>query len=164
MKKEFVLTRLGLSGIVVGVLIIGLAVGFAAQNGQRGTATTAAPCGPSIAGDLGTNTAKNSRCFELRMYTVDTSKSRIEDLHKRFRNGEVDIFKKNGMEVLAVWQSLDDPNTLVYLLAHKDRAARDASWAAFQADPKWIELRTKYPVTLTPKIFMMSAADYSPLK
>jgi hypothetical protein len=25
-------------------------------------------------------------------------------------------------------------------------------------------LRTKYPVTLTPKIFMMSAADYSPLK
>jgi len=167
MKKQFVLTRLGLSGIVAGVLIIGLAVGFAAQNGQRGTATPpgpTAPCGPSIAGDLGTNTAKNSRCFELRMYTVDTSKSRINDLHKRFRDGEVDIFKKNGMEVLGVWQSLDDSNTLVYLLAHKDRAARDASWAAFQADPKWIELRAKYPVTLTPKIFMMSAADYSSLK
>ena len=164
MKKQFVLTRLGLSGIVVGVLVIGLALGFAGQSAQRGTATPPAPCGPNIEGDLGTNTAKNSRCFELRMYTVDTSKSSIKDLHKRFRDGEVDIFKKNGMEVLGVWQSLDDPNTLVYLLAHKDRAARDASWAAFQADPKWIELRTKYPVTLTPKIFMMSAADYSPLK
>ncbi len=115
MKKQFVLTGLGLSGILVGVLIVGLAAGF-------------------------------------------------DDLHKRFRDGEVDIFKKNGMEVLGAWQSLDDPNTLVYLLAHKDRAARDASWAAFQADPKWIELRTKYPVTLNPKIFMMSAADYSPLK
>src|SRR3989449_7463984 len=109
--------------MVAGVLIIGLAVGVAAQNGQRGTAPPPGPtalCGPSIAGDLGTNTAKNSRCFELRMYTVDTSKSRINDLHKRFRDGEVDIFKKNGMEVLGVWQSLDDSNTLVYLLAHKD--------------------------------------------
>ena len=164
MKKQFVLTRLSLSGVVVGVLIVGLAVGSATQSGQRGPAAPAAPCGPSIVGELGTNTAKNSRCFELRMYTVDTSKSRINDLHKRFRDGEVAIFKKNGMEVLGVWQSLDDPNTLVYLLAHKDRASRDASWAAFQADPKWIELRTKYPVTLTPKIFMLSAADYSPLK
>jgi len=164
MKKQFVLTGLGLSGILVGVLIVGLAAGFAVQNGQRGPATPAAPCGPNIPGDLGINAAKSSRCFELRMYTVDTSKSRINDLHKRFRDGEVDIFKKNGMEVLGAWQSLDDPNTLVYLLAHKDRAARDASWAAFQADPKWIELQTKYPVTLNPKIFMMSAADYSPLK
>ena len=164
MKKQFVLTGLGLSGILAGVLMVGLAAGFAVQSGQRGPATPAAPCGPNIPGDLGINAAKNSRCFELRMYTVDTSKSRINDLHKRFRDGEVDIFKKNGMEVLGAWQSLDDPNTLVYLLAHKDRAARDASWAAFQADPKWIELRTKYPVTLTPKIFMMSAADYSPLK
>ena len=164
MKKQFVLTGLSLSGILVCVLIVGLAAGFAVQNGQRGPAAPAAPCGPNIAGDLGINAAKSSRCFELRMYTVDTSKSRINDLHKRFRDGEVAIFKKNGMEVLGAWQSLDDPNTLVYLLAHKDRAARDASWAAFQADPQWIELRTKYPVTLTPKIFMMSAADYSPLK
>ncbi len=160
MKKQFVLTRLSLSGLVVGVLIVGLAVGFATQSGQRGPAAPAAPCGPSIVGELGTNTATNSRCFELRMYTVDTSKSRINDLHKRFRDGEVAIFKKNGMEVLGVWQSLDDPNTLVYLLAHKDRAARDASWAAFQSDPKWIELRTKYPVTLTPKIFMMSQSAF----
>src|SRR3989441_6799413 len=108
LKKQFVLTGLGLSGILVGVLIVGLAAGFAVQSGQRSPATPAAPCGPNIPGDLGINAAKNSRCFELRMYTVDTSKSRINDLHKRFRDGEVDIFKKNGMEVLGAWQSLDD--------------------------------------------------------
>src|SRR5207249_6225885 len=85
MKKQFVLTGLGLSGILAGVLIVGLAAGFAVQNGQRGPATPAAPCGPNIPGDLGINAAKSSRCFELRMYTVDTSKSRINDLHKRFR-------------------------------------------------------------------------------
>src|SRR5437016_13211179 len=75
MKKQFVLTRSGLSGIGVGVLIMGFAVWFVAQSGQRGPATPAAPCGPSIVGELGTNTAKNSCCFELRMYTVDPSKS-----------------------------------------------------------------------------------------
>ena len=89
MKKQFVLTRLSLSGLVVGVLIVGLAVGFATQSGQRGPAAPAAACGPSIVGELGTNTAKNSRCFELRMYTVDTSKSRINDLHTRFLLGRL---------------------------------------------------------------------------
>jgi len=140
-------------------------------RGQRGPATPPAPCGPNIAGDLGKNTAKDSRCFELRMYTVDPSrdgvgrfKGGIDDLHKRFREGEVEVFKKSGVDVLAVWQNLDDPNTLVYLLAYKDRAARDAGWAAFGADPKWKELQSKYFVPLSAKVTMMSATDYSPLK
>ncbi|PYS42264.1 MAG: hypothetical protein DMG14_04500 [Acidobacteria bacterium] len=140
-------------------------------RGQRGPATPPAPCGPNIAGDLGKKTAKDFRCFELRMYTVDPSrdgvgrfKGGIDDLHKRFREGEVEVFKKSGVEVLAVWQNLDDPNTLIYLLAYKDRAARDAGWAAFGADPKWKELQSKYFVPLTTKVIMMSAADYSPLK
>jgi hypothetical protein len=74
------------------------------------------------------------------------------------------VFEKNGVNVLAVWQNLDEPNTLVYLLAYKDRAAREAGWAAFNADPKWTELRLKYFVPLTSKITYMSATDYSPLK
>jgi NIPSNAP len=140
-------------------------------RGQRGPAAPPAPCGPNIAGALGTNTAPNSRCFELRMYTVDPTrdgvgqfKGGIDDLHKRFREGEVDVFKKSGVDVMAVWQDLGDPNTLIYLLSYKDRAARDAGWAAFNADPKWTELRTKYFVPLTTRVFMMSATDYSPLK
>jgi hypothetical protein len=140
-------------------------------RGQRGPATPPAPCGPNIQGDLGKNTARDSRCFELRMYTVDPTrdgvgqfKGGIDDLHKRFREGEVEVFRKSGVEVLGVWQNLDDPNTLIYLLAYKDRAARDAGWAAFNADPKWTELRTKYFVPLMAKAIMMSAADYSPLK
>src|SRR5262245_19742244 len=88
-------------------------------RGQRGPAAPPAPCGPNIAGDLGVNTAKDSRCFELRMYTVDPSrdgvdrfKGGINELHKRFREGEVEVFKQSGVDVLAVWQNLDDPNTL----------------------------------------------------
>jgi hypothetical protein len=140
-------------------------------KGKGKQAPSTVPCGPNIQGDLGRNTAKDSRCFEIRFYTVDPSrdgvgqfKGGINELHQRFREGEVEVFEKNGVDVLAVWQNLDDPNTLVYLLAYKDRAAREAGWAAFGADPRWTELRTKYFVPLTSKVTFMSATDYSPMK
>jgi NIPSNAP len=195
MTKKSVLTGLSFSAMVFGLVFA--AFGFrvlstqgaqaqaapAAQaqqadggRGQRAPAAPPAPCGPNIQGDLGINTAKDSRCFELRMYTVDPSrdgqasrggalyKGGINELHKRFREGEVEVFKQSGVQVLAVWQNLDDPNTLIYLLAYKDRAARDAGWAKFNVDPKWTELRNKYFVPLNAKAIMMSASDYSPLK
>jgi hypothetical protein len=196
MTKRFALAGF-VSGILVGVVVTILAVGIfaagafqtqeaqAAQatpaapaqgaagggRGQRGPATPPAPCGPNIEGDLGANTARDSRCFELRMYTVDKSRvgqgnfrGGITELHKRFREGEVEVFKQSGVDVLATWQDLGEPDTLVYLLAYKDRAARDAGWAKFNADPKWTELRNKYFVPLTTKVFMLSATDYSPMK
>jgi hypothetical protein len=185
MTKRFVQTGFA-SGLVLGIVIASLAFGVVAavgaqapQAGQaaqaaqgRGQRGPAAPCGPNIPGDLGKNTDPNSRCFELRMYTVDPTrdgvgqfKGGITELHKRFREGEVEVFEKNGVDVMAVWQDLGDPNTLIYLLSYKDRAARDAGWAGFNADPKWTELRTKYFVPLaTPRVFMMSATDYSPMK
>jgi hypothetical protein len=191
MVKKSVLAGFSLSGFVLGVAVATLGFrilttqGVQAQAPQgapaaegakgkgkgKGPAVPPAPCGPNIQGDLGTNTARDSRCFELRMYTVDPTrdgvgqfKGGINELHKRFREGEVEVFKKNGVDVMAVWQNLDDPNTLIYLLSYKDRAAREAGWAGFGADPKWTELRLKYFVPLTTKVIFMSAADYSPLK
>ena len=187
MKKKFVLT--GLSGMLLGVAITSLAFrvltpqnvqaapqaqGAPAPDAAKGKgkqAVSTVPCGPNIQGDLCKNTAPDSRCFEIRFYTVDPTrdgvgqfKGGITELHKRFREGELEVFKKNGVDVMAVWQNLDDPNTLVYLLSYKDRAAREAGWAAFNADPKWTELRLKYFVPLTTKVTFMSATDYSPLK
>ena len=193
MTNRFVLAGLTLSGFVAGIVVTSLAFRLASTQqivlaapapqapappadaakgkGKAKQVLSTAPCGPNIEGDLGKNTAKDSRCFELRMYTVDPSrdgvgqfKGGINELHKRFREGEVEVFKKNGVDVMAVWQNLDDPNTLVYLLAYKDRAAREAGWAGFSADPKWTELRTKYFVPLNSKVTFMSATDYSPLK
>ena len=131
------------------------------------------PCGPAsqLPGEFSTNVAADSRCFEIRMYTADTSRDgvgdyqhAIDELHQRFRENEVAIFEKHGAEVVAVWQSLEDSNTLIWMLAYRDRARRKEVWPAFRADPEWIALRAKYPVDVSSQVFMMSASDYSALK
>ena len=128
-----------------------------------------APCGPSgqLPSELSGNVADGSRCFELRMYTAEPAmngKGGIDNLHQRFREKEVEIFENNGAEVVAVWQRLDDPNTLVWMLAYRDRAHREEVWAGFRADPDWAALREKYEVPIDATVFMMSATDYSALK
>jgi len=146
--------------------IIGLA--FSASVGAQGGPP--APCGPAgdLAAELSGNVAAGSRCFELRIYTAEPASNGaggIENLHQRFREGEVALFEKHGAKVIAVWQKLDDPNTLVWMLAYRDRAHRDEVFAAFRADPDWDALRSKYEVPLANlEAFMMSASDYSALR
>jgi hypothetical protein len=145
--------------LIMGLSVSGLAL---AQN-------TPQPCGPSgdLSAGLSANVADDSRCFELRMYTaepVQNGVGGINNLHQRFREKEIAIFEKLGAEVLAVWQRLDDPNTLVWMLAYRDRAHRQEVWQAFGSDPEWIALREKYPVPISAETFMMSATDYSNLK
>lgn len=132
-----------------------------------------APCGPAaqLPAEFAANVAPDSRCFEIRMYTADTERDgvgdyerSIDELHQRFREQEVAIFERLGADIVAVWQSLDDSYTLIWMLAYRDRAHREEVWAAFRVDPEWIALRAKYPVSSNSQVFMMSAADYSDLK
>lgn len=147
-----------------------------AQSGRGGRGAPAgppAPCGPqaTLPENFSKNVDPKSRCFELRMYTVDQSrvgtgnfKGGINELHQRFREKEVELFEKHGAEILGVWQHLGNPDTLVWMLAYRDRAHRDDVWAKFGADPEWKALMSKYMVPLSANTFMMSAADYSPMK
>ena len=151
-------------GKIVLSIIIGLGCSAAAlaQN-------TPSPCGPSgdLSAELSGNVASDSRCFEIRMYTAEPEKDGvggINNLHQRFRENEIAIFEKLGAEVVAVWQRLDNPNTLVWMLAYRDRAHRQEVWQAFGTDPEWIALREKYPVPISADTFMLSATDYSNLK
>jgi hypothetical protein len=128
-----------------------------------------APCGPAsdLAAEFSKNVAPDSRCFELRMYTAEPAQDGqggIDNLHQRFREGEVALFEKHGAKIVAAWQSLENPNTLIWMLAYRDRAHREQVFADFRADPDWVELRAKYEVPLEIQAFMMSAADYSALK
>ena len=120
------------------------------------------PCGPNLPPSI-KNVDKQSRCFELRTYTVRPGSS-IDLLHSRFRDHTTALFKKHGMTIIGYWQPVAKPDTLIYLLAYKDNAARDASWAAFNADPEWVKTRTEMQVGVQVDAIFMSATDYSPIK
>ena len=123
--------------------------------------TPAQPAAPTIAPSP--SLAKDSRCFELRTYTVREGSS-IDLLHKRFRERTTALFRKHGMDIIGYWQPVTKPNQLIYILAYKDAAARDAAWAAFGADPDWVKTRTEMQVAVQVENVFMSATDYSPMK
>ena len=153
---------------VLAVALVSLG-GYALAQDGRGAAPAAPAaqaaqptpaCGPNLTIK---NVDKQSRCFELRTYTVREGSS-IDLLHSRFRDHTTALFKKHGMTVVAYWQPVAKPNTLIYLLAYRDAAARDASWAAFNADPEWVKTRTEMAVNVQVDNVFMSATDYSPMK
>ncbi len=130
----------------------------------RGPAGPPVPCGPGVTGK---NIASDSRCFEMRTYTVKgEGPGSIDLLHTRFRDHTNRLFIKHGMTIVGFWQpnNPDMANTLIYVLAYKDRAARDASWKAFQSDPEWVKVRTDLNVGLQVQSIFMNSTDYGPMK
>ena len=104
---------MSVSLMVIGILATAAAA--SAQTAARGPQPTPA-CGPNLAIK---NTDKQSRCFELRTYTVREGSS-IDLLHSRFRDHTTALFKKHGMTIIGYWQPVAKPDTLIYLLAYKD--------------------------------------------
>ncbi|HKW11862.1 MAG TPA: NIPSNAP family protein, partial [Gemmatimonadaceae bacterium] len=116
------------------------------------------PCGPSIHIK---NAAPNSRCFELRMYTLERGSS-ADVLHARFRDRTMTLFKNHGITVIGFWQPVSRPDQLVYLLAFRDAAARDSAWAAFDVDPDWVKAHAEMHANVDVENTFMVATDYSP--
>ena len=130
----------------------------------RGGQAPTPPCGPGVKGK---NIASDSRCFELRTYTVRAEgPGSIDLLHDRFRQHTNRLFQKHGMTIVGFWQPLNAgmERTLIYLLAYKDGAARDAAWAGFRGDPEWKEVVSKMQVgTQVESVFLVST-DYGMMK
>ena len=164
MKKERGGLVAPLLGLILGLGIVQGAAAAQAGGAGRGAAPAAPtpPCGPNLPPTV-KNVTKDSRCFELRTYTVREGSS-IDLLHSRFREHTTALFKKHGMTIVGYWQPVAKPDTLIYLLAYKDGAARDAAWAAFGADPEWVKTRTAMQVNVQVDAVFMSATDYSPMK
>ena len=80
--------------------------------------------------------AKDTRCFEMRVYHA--AEGKLDALNARFRDHTVKLFEKHGITNIGYWMPLDNPDRLlIYVLAYPNREARDASWKAFMADPDW---------------------------
>ena len=115
---------------------------------------------------------KGGRIFELRTYT--TPEGKLENLHARFRDHTMDLFKKHGMENVVYWVKTPDQKdaktTLIYLLAHQDKEARDKSFGTFRQDPDWVKAKSEsekdgsLTVDQGVKSEILVPTDYSPLK
>jgi hypothetical protein len=87
---------------------------------------------------------RSETVYELRTYHLNEGKQPL--ILARFRGKERAIFVRHGMHPVAYWVPTDEPlagRTLIYLMRHKSRAAADASWKAFSADPEWVALKTE---------------------
>jgi hypothetical protein len=113
--------------------------------------------------------AQGKRVFELRTYTAPDGK--LADLHARFRNHTMRIFKKHGIENVIYFAPQDAPlsqNTLIYLIAHPSREAAKQNWAAFAKDPEWQKVAQETQVNgkIVAKVesVFLDATEYSPMK
>lgn len=104
-------------------------------------------------------------CFELRTYHA--AEGKLDALEARFRDHTVALFEKHGMTNVAYWTPIENSGqTLFYLLAYPDRAAREASWKAFLADPVWqaAKAESEKEGKLVAKVesLFLHRTDYSP--
>jgi len=109
------------------------------------------------------------RLFEMRTYYAAPGK--MKALHKRFNDHTCKLFKKHGMTLVGFWSPTDEKDSekrMIYILAHKDKAAADASWKGFREDKDWITARdaSEKDGKLVAKIdvIWMKGTEYSPLK
>ncbi len=116
------------------------------------------------------------RTFELRIYTATAGN--LGALDSRFRDRTIKLFSKHGMEHIGYWYLMPEQkgaeNTLIYLIAHRNKEAHDASFANFRVDPDWIaakeasEKRVGGPLTeggtAGVQSILMRPADYSPTR
>jgi NIPSNAP protein len=110
-----------------------------------------------------------AKVYELRTYTAPEGK--LEELHARFKNHTMRIFKKHNMTSVAYFRPEDSPlkeNTLIYLISHPSREAAKENWAAFQKDPEWQKVAQESQVNgkIVAKVesVFLDATDYSPMK
>ena len=107
-----------------------------------------------------------NRVFELRTYY--TLEGKLPNLLARFRDHTIKLFEKHGMENIGYWVPKDQPNTLIYVLAHKSPDAAKKSWDEFRKDPVWVKARDASEASgkIVDKVtsVFMDPADFSKLK
>ena len=79
--------------------------------------------------------------YELRIYTCLPGKLPL--LLKRFETATLAIWQRHGIRQAGFWTTVIGTSNqeLTYLLAWDSLAEREKKWAAFMADPEWMEKR-----------------------
>ena len=103
--------------------------------------------------------------YELRTYRIPDGK--MPDILSRFENITFGLFERHGIEVTGFWQKTD-ANEIVYICRYESETAMESAWAAFRADPEWIEARARTeangPIVSEVISEMMTATSFSPIQ
>ncbi len=112
------------------------------------------------------------RLFELRMYHAAPGK--LDALQARFRNHTTGLFEKHGMTNFGYWTPAEKKDgageTLIYILAHKNKEANEASFKAFRTDAEWTKVKAQSeadgPLTVKDGVqsILMVPTDFSPTR
>ena len=73
--------------------------------------------------------------YELRIYHMHPG--RLDAIHKRFSEVTLKLFEKHGIKVCDFYTDADGGERIYYVCEFADRAAREAAFATFGADPEW---------------------------
>jgi hypothetical protein len=110
-----------------------------------------------------------TRVYELRTYHCYPGK--LEALKANFRDFDIRILKRHGIESIGYWVPQDGTlagNTLIYLVVHPSRAAAEKNWAEFSKDPEFVKLAAESmnngPIVEKVESVYLDPADFSPLK
>jgi hypothetical protein len=110
-----------------------------------------------------------TRVYELRTYHCYEGK--LETLKANFRDFDIRILKRHGIESIGYWVPQDPAlasNTLVYMLVHPSRADADKNWAEFSKDPEFMKFAAESmkggPIVQKVESMYLDPADFSPMK
>ncbi|MGD0628622.1 MAG: NIPSNAP family protein [Terracidiphilus sp.] len=110
-----------------------------------------------------------ARVYELRTYHCYDGK--LETLKANFRDFDIRILKRHGIESVGYWVPQDPAlagNTLIFMLVHPSRAAAEKNWAEFVRDPEFQKLAAESqkdgPIVQKVESVYLDPADFSPLK
>jgi hypothetical protein len=94
----------------------------------------------------------------------------LPDLNRRFADITLGYFKKHGIEVVGFWTNElgGASDQLLYMLAYKNLADREAKWSAFIADQerlaKFAETERNGPLVRRLTAQMLRPTQYSPMQ
>lgn len=82
--------------------------------------------------------------YEYRVYRALPGK--LDAVQDRFLSHTLRFFARHGISVTGIFRPEGVEDELHYMTSFSSTAAKDAAWAAFQADPEWQQIKQESEV------------------
>jgi hypothetical protein len=105
--------------------------------------------------------------YEWRIY--DILPGRLPNIHRRFREHTMDLFKKHGIDVVIFFEKIEDDGKgqIQYLCSFDDMEVRNRAWEEFRNDPEWNKAKDESeadgPIVSAVTSTFLVPTDYSPV-